>query len=70
MSERSWIERLRDNYVNSDTAFDRLLPKELRHLSAVHWTPFDAPPRSILWGTRWAVWWGVITLRWAVAMAS
>lgn len=41
MSERSWIERLRDNYVNSDTAFDRLLPKELRHLSAVHWTPFD-----------------------------
>lgn len=33
----------------SDAAFDGVLPTELRHLSAVHWTPYSVAVRAAEW---------------------
>lgn len=34
---------------DSDAAFDALVPPELRHLSAVHWTPLSVAVRAARW---------------------
>jgi predicted RNA methylase len=33
----------------SDAAFDAMVPRELRHLSAVHWTPVPVAVRAVRW---------------------
>lgn len=45
MSEHDRKRQRRALPINSDAAFDRLVPLELRHLSAVHWTPSDVAIR-------------------------
>ena len=45
MSEEDRNRRRRALPINSDAAFDRLVPPELKHLSAVHWTPSDVAIR-------------------------
>ena len=45
MSERDPNRRRRALPINSDAAFDRLVPPEFKHLSAVHWTPSDVAIR-------------------------
>lgn len=45
MSEQDRNRRRRALPINSDAAFDRLVPPEFRHLSAVHWTPSDVAIR-------------------------
>lgn len=36
-------------HAMSDAAFDGVLPKEFRHLSAVHWTPYSVALRAAEW---------------------